>query len=101
MPARAKIAWVIALVCWSLSPAPAQDTSRHGAPRSTAVATPDQVGQPDHASASRTAWPAPVGHRQPRPADIPPAPTPKNGTDAALERLQRTLDGKLNICRGC
>jgi hypothetical protein len=40
---------------------------------------------------------APVGHRQPRPSDIPA------GTAANEERsqLDRELDRQLRICRGC
>ena len=50
---------------------------------------------------SRTAWPAPVGHRQPRAEDIPVERPKKSASDAELERLERALDGKLMICRGC
>ncbi len=43
--------------------------------------------------------PAPVGHRQPRAADIPAA----NKTAAELleERQQADLNRRLRICRGC
>jgi hypothetical protein len=40
------------------------------------------------------------GHRQRRAEDIP-AEGPKNDSDLQLERLDRALDGKLMICRGC
>ena len=45
-------------------------------------------------------WPAPVGHRQPRPGD------PANGMrlsthDPGDDWLDQTLDRKLRICRGC
>lgn len=43
--------------------------------------------------------PAPVGHRQPRAADI--KPTEKTAADAQEERLQAELERKLKICRGC
>jgi hypothetical protein len=52
----------------------------------------------------RMPWPAPVGHRQPRPADIPVNPATKPAKDAydiALDRLNRAADGSLRICRGC
>jgi hypothetical protein len=42
---------------------------------------------------------APVGHRQPRPADIPP--TDKSAADQLEEKLQAELNRKLRICRGC
>jgi hypothetical protein len=44
--------------------------------------------------------PAPVGHRQPRAAEIP-ANAPKNESDAWPQRLNREIDRKLQICRGC
>jgi hypothetical protein len=41
---------------------------------------------------------APVGHRQPRPQDLPSSVTRREGgsTDA-----DRAIDKKLEICRGC
>lgn len=45
-------------------------------------------------------WPAPVGHRQPRAADIP-ADARMHEADAWLQRFNREIDGKLWICRGC
>ena len=44
-------------------------------------------------------WQAPVGHRQPAIADIsrvPPLPS-----DQELQALDRAIDEKLTICRGC
>jgi hypothetical protein len=43
-----------------------------------------------------SAWPAPIGHSQPRAADIPLLPSL-----AEQEALDRALDEKLRICRGC
>ena len=43
-----------------------------------------------------SAWPAPVGHSQPRAADVPLSPSL-----AGQEALDRALDEKLRICRGC
>jgi hypothetical protein len=45
-------------------------------------------------------WSAPVGHRQPRAADIPAGLMNKE-SDAEQERLDRDLARKLQICRGC
>ena len=42
------------------------------------------------------AWPAPVGHFQPRASDIPLSP----GV-AEQEARDQALDEKLKICRGC
>ena len=44
-------------------------------------------------------WQAPAGHRQPAIADIsrvPPLPS-----DLELQALDRAIDEKLTICRGC
>jgi hypothetical protein len=43
--------------------------------------------------------PAPVGHRQPRAADIPPSG--KSQAETLEERQQAELARKLRICRGC
>jgi cell division protein FtsN len=41
---------------------------------------------------------APVGHRQPRPQDLPPAVLREEGERSPA---QKELDEKLQICRGC
>jgi hypothetical protein len=46
------------------------------------------------------AWPAPVGHRQPRRSEVPAEGARKGESDQQFE-LDRALDGKLTICRGC
>jgi hypothetical protein len=43
---------------------------------------------------------APVGHRQPRPADVPDDPE-LSDDDRALLRENGRVDKKLVICRGC
>jgi hypothetical protein len=47
-----------------------------------------------------TAWPAPVGHRQPRRNQVPAEGARRGESDQQFE-LDRALDGKLTICRGC
>jgi len=42
---------------------------------------------------------APIGHRQPRAADLP-AMSP-NEEDAWVNRVNRDTDRKLQICRSC
>jgi hypothetical protein len=44
------------------------------------------------------AWPAPIGHRQPRAVDIL-----VNGRawQVEVDKLDRSLDRRLQICRGC
>ena len=46
------------------------------------------------------AWPAPVGHFQPRAPGIPVG-IPLSPTREEQEALDRALDDKLKICRGC
>jgi hypothetical protein len=46
------------------------------------------------------AWPAPVGHFQPRAGDIPTG-IPLSPSRAEQESSDRALDEKLRICRGC
>jgi hypothetical protein len=41
---------------------------------------------------------APVGHRQPRAANV--RPVPKDNLDALQDRVNRQ-NNKLNLCRGC
>jgi hypothetical protein len=48
----------------------------------------------------KIAWPAPVGHFQPRAADIP-ADIPLSPSLQEQEALDRELDAKLKICRSC
>lgn len=67
----------------------AGDTGR-AAPSTNGSAVSDQPSMPL----------APVGHRQPRAADIP-AGAYNNADDAWLNRVNRDIDGKLTICRGC
>jgi hypothetical protein len=64
---------------------------------------PPSSATADHASivlTSHLPWLAPVGHRQPQRADAP-----QSGVISAWERqqqqLDRELDRKLIICRGC
>jgi hypothetical protein len=46
------------------------------------------------------AWPAPAGHFQPRAGDIPIG-IPLSPSHAQEDALDRALDEKLKICRGC
>jgi hypothetical protein len=59
---------------------------------------------PDRAcSAIQTAclpWQAPIGHRQPGAAELPDNFT-LPPSDLELEALDKALDKKLTICRGC
>lgn len=45
-------------------------------------------------------WPAPIGHRQPRTSDVAVS-APSSSFDLEEQRLDRELNAKLVICRGC
>ena len=47
-----------------------------------------------------TVWRAPVGHRQPRAADIPKSVS-ESVDSAILERENAFVDSKIGICGGC
>ena len=49
------------------------------------------------AEPTRTPLPAPVGHRQPRAADVPS----ESATAVAPSPTERRLDSRLQICRRC
>ena len=44
---------------------------------------------------------APVGHRQPRPQDLPPSVLRNEGGEGGGVNVDRELDQKLRICKGC
>lgn len=82
----------VVLLTW---PADAKDDrSRNQAPAT--------VGSAPASSSERTARrpEVPIGHRQPIAADVPPD-RPETADDIKLQKLNRELDGKLQICRGC
>jgi hypothetical protein len=66
----------------------------------------DRKAQEPPASAAKPAAPpskpreAPIGHRQPRAADLPTT-TPKDEFSKRLDEINRRLDRYMNICRGC
>ncbi len=49
---------------------------------------------------SRLPWLAPVGHRQPRRADVPQSEA-VSAWERQQHELDQELDRKLIICRGC
>ena len=57
-------------------------------------------GPPSPVAGTATTRPAPVGHRQPRAADVPES-KPVSAEDAEYERKERALRQRLQICRGC
>jgi len=60
----------------------------------------EQLTPPSDRTYARGAFTnAPVGHRQPRAADIPQ--TDKTPTELLEERQQAELNRRLRICRGC
>ncbi|MBC9878656.1 hypothetical protein G8O24_15045 [Bradyrhizobium sp. INPA01-394B] len=63
----------------------------------TTIAAPGEAAPARYADLFRQ---APIGHRQPRPVDIPEATEATRGDDE-LRRLDTEIDRKLIICRGC
>ena len=69
-------------------------------------ATADHAAAEMHAKSgsivvtSRLPWLAPVGHRQPRLADVPQSDG-LSAWEVEQQRLDVELDRKLIICRGC
>jgi hypothetical protein len=62
---------------------------------------PSSHGAIATANAKTTVWPAPVGHRQPRAADIPSSGSGRNAS-LRLDQEDASVDRKINsICRGC
>jgi hypothetical protein len=50
---------------------------------------------------SSTAWPAPVGHRQPRMSDLPPDVVQRETQSGGTVSGQKSqTDSRLTICRG-
>ena len=56
---------------------------------------------PPEMSRSAATPPAPVGHRQPRAADLPPPSAEHDELTKKIEQMNRALDRKLQICRNC
>ena len=52
------------------------------------------------APVTRLPWPAPIGHRQPRASEIPKNPQ-LSEFEPEQRWLDKDLDRKLKICRGC
>mgnify|MGYP003580604289 CR=1 FL=1 len=59
----------------------------------------ERLSPPSASNSGRPAIQAPVGHRQPRAADIPR--TEKTEAELREERQQAELSRRLRICRGC
>ena len=90
MSARIKGALIAAMIFGFASVAVARETATSHMPARAC-------------SAIQTAclpWQAPIGHRQPGAAELPDNFT-LPPSDLELEALDRALDRKLTICRGC
>ena len=55
----------------------------------------------DRPAAPSNAPSAPVGHRQPTAADVAKPKAKADSLDPAIEKRERELNKKLQICRGC
>jgi len=90
MSAKIKSALIAAMIFGSASVAVARETASSHVPARAC-------------SAIQTAclpWQAPIGHRQPGAAELPDNLT-LPPSDLELEALDKALDKKLTICRGC
>jgi hypothetical protein len=87
---------------------PANATDQHNAvsvfPNLPISATADHAGVKARSNSvaltSRLPWLAPVGHRQPRRADVPQSEA-VSAWERQQQQLDQELDRKLIICRGC
>jgi len=95
MSRQAGLSLVVASFLFGSSPSFAGGTSPAWAAHTTAAITP--VNVPISTGLPRQ---APVGHRQPRPRDVPEI-TQLSPIDSELRRLDEEVDRKLTICRGC
>jgi len=90
--AKVRLAMLIAALLPIAAVAGAQDARPPDPPAERALGTGD--------AASGKPWAAPVGHRQPRAADVPSG-APKDEFAQRIEQINRKLDRQLQICRGC
>lgn len=66
-----------------------------------AIGVPFSSPMAINAASKSTVWPAPVGHHQPRVADIPSSVSTRN-TLLSLDQEDASVDRKISgICRGC
>ena len=97
MAAKHRVAFGLALLMVVALPVSGSGAGEAHSPDRT-VGLGDSASTPE-ASPSKP-WPAPVGHRQPRAAELP-AHLPKTASDLAQERRDRELDRRLQICHRC
>jgi hypothetical protein len=71
-------------------------------PGTDAVGTPPPRLDAPSAGAQGRIPEAPVGHRQPRPQDLPPSVLrEEGGANSGAVNVDRQLDQELQICKGC
>jgi hypothetical protein len=88
------VIWAAVLSCIPLSVAFAQNAATSGqSPPATREANPPP-------SATDARGQAPVGHRQPRPSDVPPTVSRDEG-GRVRSPVDQELDQKMQICRNC
>jgi hypothetical protein len=95
MPATRSVAVLVALIIIGLPTAAlAQGNAIQRPPDSQALDPQPQQSHP---------WQAPVGHRQPRPSDLPPDVLRAEDGEGKGGRTQaqEDLDKDLRICKGC
>lgn len=98
MSKRLGLTVVAASFLFSSAPGVAAGGSTTSAVHSLATGSPGYDDAPE--KFANLFRPAPIGHRQPRPRDIPEA-TQLSPLELELRRLDEEIDRKLIICRGC
>src|SRR5438105_8053320 len=98
MSRRLGLTVVTASFLFGSAPGVAGGGSTTGAVHSLATIAPGDGDAP--AKFARLFRQAPIGHRQPRPGDVPET-TQLSPLDSELRRLDEEIDRKLIICRGC
>ena len=96
MQAIFAIVAVVVALALGISPAWAQTSpTRKSQPPAQSSPAPSTQTSPSPSTTGRAQPQAPVGHRQPRAADVPPE------TGTTVLPGQKELDKKLRICRDC
>jgi hypothetical protein len=90
---------ILSIVAWDAALAQTSPTvGSRSSPQSTPQVTPQSPPQISPLQGADPRLKAPIGHRQPRPSDLPPNVRRDEDRPAATDR---DLDERLQICRDC
>jgi hypothetical protein len=98
-PAPRIITWLVALATVGMA-GPGLCNVAFAQNDPLAATDPNTPPNPPPPAATEGRAQAPVGHRQPRPQDLPPTVLRDEG-GAVRSPVDRDLDQKMQICRGC